>query len=422
MHSRTCLFRSFCLIPALLALVLPVSAQEQWSRFRGPNGSGSLQTGELPAKLDDSTTLWKLEIGKGWSSPVVWGEKVFLTMEADAGRRAIACLDVKTGQQLWRYEVPYTEHRQHKFNSFASSTPCVDVERVYVNWANGDSVEALALDHNGNLLWRRTDVSPFVHEHGSGSSAVVADGVMLVRCEFEGPDNTIQGLDAETGKTLWKLAQETGKNTYSTPVIHQTATGNEFVIANTKSGFIGIDVRTGKVNWQHNPGYTQRSVGSFAFNGQRLFGTLGSGGGGKESAVLDINSGNPSEPYQLKSGIPYVPTPLVKDGLIYLLGDGGIIKCVRFEDGQEIYTERLSGASGKSTKYFSSPVLADGKVYCCSQTGDVVIFKEGEEFEVLSANQLDGPMNATPALTSASIIIRTDHSLYCFGIKKNPVP
>ncbi len=265
---------------------------------------------------------------------------------------------------------------------------------------------------------------------------MVADGTFIVRAEFETEKNgkplatddqlgwksSVVGLDAATGKQKWKLEVPNTLNPYSTPVVRDTAGGkHEFIIANTTSGFMGIDAGSGKINWQHNPGYQQRSLGSFAFADQLVFGTMGSGAGGKESAVLDLSSGKPQEVYSLTKGIPYVTSPLVVKGNLYLLSDGGILKCVDFKTGKEHYEERLSGEKG-STKYFSSPVAADGKLYCCSQTGEVITVKLGDTFEQLGISKLDSPMNATPAISDSRIVVRTDKTLYCAGAKGQPVP
>ncbi len=398
------------------------SSAEEWGRFRGPNGAGVAVARNLPTVFDEASTAWKVPVGKGWSSPVLWQDKLFLTAETASSRRAIECLDTKDGKVLWSYEVPYEAHKQHKFNAFASSTPFVDEKRVYVNWTNGDAVEALAVDHAGKLVWRRENLAPYVHEHGSGCSAVVEDGIMIVRSQSEGPGNCILGLDAATGKTVWSLPLESSKNPYSTPIVRTTPKGKEFIVADTTNGFIGVLVKTGKISWQHNPGFSQRSVGSFALAGDMLFGTMGSGGGGKESAMLRLKGDKPEEAYKLVMGIPYVPTPLVIDGSLFLLGDGGILKAVKMETGEELFTERLVGKGGNSTKYFSSPVAGDGKIYCCSQTGDVVVVKAGPTFEVLAANKLDSPINATPAIADGRVYIRTQDMIWCLGDKRQPLP
>lgn len=422
----------FCL------LVLPSFCLADWNRFRGPNGSGFVEATGLPSAVDESSTLWKAELGKGWSSPVLWKDMVIVTAETATGKRAVIALNASDGHELWRHEEAYTEHRKHNFNSFASSTPFVDEQRIYINWSNGADIQALALDHAGRLLWHNQHVTGYIHEHGTGVSAVVADGIMIVRSEFDvqknGQDLTtapsqknwksgIFGLDAATGKQVWKVDLSNCLNTFSTPIVRELANGKkEFICSDTGSGVMGIDTRTGKINWQHNPGYKQRSLGSAAFAGGRYFTTFGSGGGGKETAALDLNGKDPKViDLGITKGLPYVPSPLVIGDLLYLLGDGGILKCAEFKSGKEIYEERLNGTKG-SSKFFSSPVAADGKIYCGSQMGDLIVVKAGPKFEQISASKLDSPINATPAIGPGRVYVRTEKMLWCIGSKGAPVP
>ncbi len=187
---------------------------------------------------------------------------------------------------------------------------------------------------------------------------------------------------------------------------------------------MGIDAKTGKIKWQHNPGYSQRSLGSPAFSGDVFFCTFGSGGGGKETAALDLSGKEPKVlDLGLTKGLPYVPSPLVVDGLLYLLGDGGILDCVEFKTGKRVYEDsmRLEGSAG-SSKFFSSPVAGDGKIFCGSQMGDLIVVKAGPKFEQLSASKLDSPINASPAIGDGRIYVRTEKMLWCVGSKEAPLP
>lgn len=433
----------------LAALTLTCPAADEWSRFRGPNGTGVSDAKNLPAKFDGTNTTWKVDVGHGYSSPVLFKDKLFVTAETGPGKRAVLCLAAGTGKKLWSHELGYTEHKQNGLNSFASSTPFVDAERVYVNWTSGNNVEALALDHNGKLVWHNKHVADYVHEHGSAASAIVADGVMLVRAEFEtekggkalatsdqmGWKSSIVGLDAATGKQKWKVEVPNTYNPYSTPVLRETGGGkHEFILANTTSGYMGLDAATGKINWQHNPGYKQCSVGGFILKDDILFSTLGSGGGGSESALIKLGGSKPEEIGSITKGLPYVPTPLLVGDRLYMVNDGGIISCLKFPSGELVYNERLPAEAaagggdsaggggpkrrgGGGARYFSSPVAADGKIYCASQSGDVVVLKQGDEFEVLGVNKMDSLINATPAIAFNHLFIRTDKSLYCIGAK-----
>ena len=428
------------LIPCLALLsLLPCSVRAEWNQFRGPNGSGMGEAKGLPAEIDDKSTLWKIELGAGWSSPVIWGDLVVVTAATGPGKRAVIALNAADGSERWRHEVSFSEHKQHKFNSFASSTPFIDDQRIYVTWTSGNDVQAMALDHGGKVQWERTGIANYVHEHGSGSSPVVADGVVLVRSEFllekngqalateeqAGWENCFVGLDAATGETKWKHTVPHTLNSYGTAVVRELPGGKkEFLIANTSSGFLGVDPATGDFNWQHNPGFSQRSVGVLALKDNLLFGSLGSGGGGKESAVLELSASGLKGPakYEIKDGLPYVPSPLVVGDLLYLLNDGGLLSCVEFSTGKVVYDkERMKGKRG-STKYFSSPVYADGKIFCGSQTGEVLAVKEGPKFEILGVSTLDSPINATPAVGNNKLFIRTEKMLWCVGGEGAVVP
>lgn len=426
-------------LAAALLLVASLTQASDWTRFRGPNGSGvAPEATNLPAALDDSNTLWKIELGKGWSSPVLWKDMVIVTAETSPGKHGVLALSAKDGKELWRHEESFQEHKKHNFNSFASSTPFVDAERIYVNWNSGNVIQALALDHTGKVLWHNDAVANYIHEHGTGVSAVVSDGIMLVRSEFDteknGKDLTdspeqkdwksgLYGLDAKTGKQVWKLELPNCLNTYSTPVIRDLPGGKrEFICADTGSGVMGIDVLTGKMNWQHNPGYQQRSLGSPVFKDNIFFCTFGSGGGGKETAYLDLSGSKPNPmEFPVSKGLPYVPSPLAVGDQLYLLGDGGILQCLDFKTGKVIYEERLNGSKG-SSKFFSSPVAGDGKIYCGSQMGDLIVVKAGPKFEQLSASKLDSPINSSIAIGDGRVYVRTEKMLWCGGAKAPLVP
>ena len=427
-------------LTATLALLFAVTAAAatDWNRFRGPNGSGVAETTGLPSAVSEQTTVWKVALGKGWSSPVFWEDKVLVTAETGAGSRAVIALDARTGKELWRHEEHFAEHAKHKFNSFASSSPFVDAQRVYVNWSTGTTIQALALDHAGKLVWRNEHVADYIHEHGTGISPVVVDGVMIVRSEFdwqrdgraytEDPvqktwKSCIVGLDAATGRQVWKRDIPNCLNTFSTPVVHVRADGrNEVICTNNASGVMGIDPKTGSLNWQHNPGYKQRSLGSGILHQGVYFCTFGTGGGVKEFAALDVTGSQPKPvDFVFSKGLPYVPSPLAMGDYLYLLGDGGILKTVKFKTGELVYEERVNGSDG-SSKFFSSPAAGDGKIFCGSQQGDLIVLKAGPKFEQLSASKLDGPINASPAIGDGRLYVRTENSLWCLGAKGAPLP
>jgi outer membrane protein assembly factor BamB len=281
-------------------------------------------------------------------------------------------------------------------------------------------------------------VADYIHEHGTGISPIVEDGIMIVRSEFdwqrdgkvytEDPaqqkwTSCIVGLDAKTGKQAWRLDIPNCLNTFSTPVVHTLKSGKkEIICADTGSGVMGIDLVSGKINWQHNPGYKQRSLGSGVLSNGFYFCTFGTGGGVKEVAALDLKTGKPQPVnFEIPKGLPYVPSPLVIGEHMYLLGDGGILRCVEQKTGKVVYEERLEGTKG-SAKFFSSPVAGDGKIFCASQQGDLIVVKAGPKFEKLGVSALDGAVNSVPAIGDKRLYIRTANSLYCLGAKGQPVP
>ncbi|MEN3939754.1 PQQ-binding-like beta-propeller repeat protein [Prosthecobacter sp. SYSU 5D2] len=420
-----------------LLLTTYASAKTDWNRFRGPNGTGVAETSGLPTEVTADNTLWSVDLGKGWSSPVLWEDKVILTAETGEGKRGVIMLDARDGKEVWRHEENFTEHKKHNFNSFASSSPFVDAERIYINWSTGTTIQALALDHAGKVVWKNEHVADYIHEHGTGVSPIIVDGIMIVRSEFdwqkggkvytEDPveqtwKSCIVGLDAKTGKQVWKLEIPNCLNTFSTPVVNVRGGKKEIICTNNASGVMGIDPATGKINWQHKGDFSQRSLGSGVLSEGVYFCTFGTGGGVKEFAALDVSGAKPKPvDFTFSKGLPYVPSPLVMDGRMYLLGDGGILKTVDFKSGELLYEERVNGSTG-SSKFFSSPVAGDGKIYCGSQQGDLIVLKAGGKFEQLSANKLDSTINATPAIGDGRIYVRTEKKLWCIGSKNAPLP
>jgi len=426
----------------LLAALLGLSsttlfAANDWNRFRGPNGTGVVESGPLPNVVDESTTFWRVPVSKGWSSPVLWGDMIVITAETGDNKRAVIAHSAKDGRELWRHEETFQPHKINKsLNSFASSTAFIDEQRIYINWSSGHNIQALALNHGGKLLWKNEHVADYIHEHGTGISPVVADGIMVVRSEFSWNAEEagvtdpnvkwtacIVGLDAATGKQAWRTQIPYTSNAYSTPVVRDLPSGKKEVIcANSGSGVFALDLKTGAINWKHNPGYRQRSLGSGVLSGDFYFCTFGSGGGVKEVAALDLKSGKPvAVDFEVPQGLPYTPSPLMIGEHLYLLGDGGILRCVESRTGKTLYEERVEGVQG-SAKFFSSPVAADGKIYCGSQQGDLIVIKAGTKFERLAATKLGAPINATPAIVNSRIYIRTGKELLCVGTKTGTLP
>ena len=199
--------------------VFQASAQE-WTRFRGPNGTGISPAKTIPTKWTEKDFNWKTDLpGTGHSSPVLWGDKIFLTATGEKDGISVLCFGVADGRLNWRRDFPLAAFKQHKFNNYASSTPAVDKDRVYLLWHEVQRVTVIALDHKGKTAWER-DLGPFASENGSGMSPIVYEDKLIIGNEQDGP-SFITALDTKTGKTLWQTPRNAAKVSYSTPCVFE---------------------------------------------------------------------------------------------------------------------------------------------------------------------------------------------------------
>src|SRR2546428_13794364 len=233
---------------SLLVIVLPLRAQE-WTRFRGPNGSGISPAKTIPTKIGDADLNWKSELpGSGHSSPVLWGERIFLTCTGDkSGGISILCLNAKDGKALWKRGFPLSPFVKHANNSFASSTPTVDAERVYVAWNEPDHYFLTALDHQGKVSWQR-DFGPYVSQHGCGASPILCDDKVILTDFQDDPDfvegpmpdprtgkSSVIAVAAKTGATVWQNPRRSTVVAYSTPCLFEPPGGQRALICNSQS-------------------------------------------------------------------------------------------------------------------------------------------------------------------------------------------
>lgn len=400
-----------------------VDAQE-WTRFRGPNGSGIGDAPSMPAEFSSSDFEWVVELpGTGVSSPVLWGTKLFVTVAGKGeAKHIVLCYDGTNGKQLWEWSEPYEANHKHNFNDFASATPVVDERAVYVCWSSAQETRVIALDHAGKKLWNRSWAG-FTSDHGSAASPVLIDGVLIVHTDgLEQKKSYIYGINPADGSELWARERVTPEGNekhitaYNTPVESKSGDRTTVVMLSTNHGWMGLDPKTGEEVWSHKQVYEFRSVGSIAESGGLLFAAMGSGGAGKQSAALQLNgTASPELKYSLgiKDGLSYVPTPIIHDGLLYLFGDGGVVTCRDAKTGELVYQERAG-----SGQFFSSPVLVDGKIYCASRDGLVVVLQAGREFKKLAENKLDSGVNATPAVANGRLYFRTESHLISLKSKK----
>jgi outer membrane protein assembly factor BamB len=399
---------------AALGLALPTCAQE-WTRFRGPNGSGVSDAKTIPSAWSESNFKWKATLpGAGHSSPVIWGDKVFVTScDETAGKYFVFCYNTTAGTKLWQKEFPLTPYRKHNYNTLASGTPAVDAQRIYVPCTDNAHNSLIALDHKGEKVWQR-DFGPYKSQHGSGVSPIVYDGKVIFPNEQDG-ESFLIAVDAVTGKDLWRVARNVAPSSaaYSTPCVYQPSNAPPALIFNSEvHGISAFAPDTGKILWEFPDAFDKRSVSSPVIAGNLILGSCGSGGGGNFVVALRppaSANAKPERAYEVRKSAPYVPTSVCLGDWLYLWSDAGIVSRVRAATGEIQWQERVGG------NYFGSPVLVDGRLFCVSTTGEVVVVATGEKFEVLARNPLNDKTHSTPAVAGGQMYIHTSGSLVCIG-------
>jgi len=389
---------------------------QEWTRFRGPNGTGIGAAQTIPTTLGASNIVWKTDLfGAAHSSPVLWANRLFInTTSGESGGFVVVCVDADKGDVLWKSGFPLEPFSKHKFNSFASSSPAVDAERVYVLWSEPDHYRVAALDHAGKQIWER-DLGPFASQHGSGVSPILYEDRIIVGNEQDG-ESSILALEAGTGRTLWKTPRRSAVAAYSTPCVYRPEGGEPALIFNSQAhGIYAVRPADGQVLWEFGPAFDKRSVSSPVLAGEVILGSCGSGGGG--NFLTAVRPGNPSIrraptlAYQIRKSAPYVPTSVSKDGLAWLWSDGGVVTCIAANSGEIRYQERVGG------NFFGSPVWAGGRLFCVSTSGELVVLKASDSFEVLHRYSLEELCHTTPAVARERIYVRTETRLIALGAR-----
>jgi outer membrane protein assembly factor BamB len=372
-------------------------------------------------------------VGSGISSPIVWGDRVFLTEFDQAARKLnTLCLDRSTGRILWRRAVtPEVIEEVHAIGSPASATPATDGERVYVYFG---SYGLVCYDLEGNQKWERKLPLPENH-YGATASPIVAGDLLVLN--HQGKDAYLLGVNRRDGRTVWKTDRSLFKYGWSTPVHWRHDGIDEIAVLGgdfePNQRLMAYDLATGTERWwvaglppcgkstpaigggllflaapdiileqsaeKRNP---ERAAQFYARSGNRIMAVRpGSTGELAEAKIA----------WSDRKGVPGVASPLYYEGRLYTFKDGGLAFCRVAETGELLYSERL----GSLGYYYSSPVAADNKVYIASALGVVSVLEAGEKFNVLAANKLDGAIMGTPALVGGNIYVRTESHLYAFG-------
>jgi outer membrane protein assembly factor BamB len=407
-----------------VVLGLTVAPAADWSRFRGPNGSG-IAEGVLPP-IDPKAPLWKVEIpGQGRSSPVVVAGKVFLqTASSDGQSRSLLCLDATSGKTLWTRDVPAQpivkkkNQGVHAKNSLASSTPACDGQHVYCVWWDGSGVALHAYDLMGNEVWR-TSLGGFVSQHGPGFSPVLHGGRVYVNVDDDERAELV-ALDAKTGEKKWTAQRKKERACYSTPFVLKRGDRPEELIVGTTHQITSYEPATGRVNWNFTVSWANqkaplRVIGAPVYAGGLIVMSCGDGNGSRYMIAVNPDGPTPVRAWEAdRDSLPYVPCMLAQGDLLFWIGDkvGGVACCAEAKTGKILFSERIT-----TKEPSASPVLVGNEILSVAENGEVVVFKAAREFEQVAKANLGEPVFATPAVANGRVYIRGGTHLFCFGDK-----
>ncbi|PYR76317.1 MAG: hypothetical protein DMF86_12695 [Acidobacteria bacterium] len=433
-------------------LPLPPAAPAagSWPSFRGPHASGVAEGQRLPDRWDGTTgenVLWRTPIpGLAHSSPVVWGDRVFVTSavssrpgasfkpglygDGDASddrspqQWTIFAVDTKTGKIAWQRVAYEGEplNRRHMKSTYASATPATD-GRIVVAWFGSQGV--FAYDVNGNFRWRvdvgRVNMGAYdipTYEWGPASSPIIWNGLVILQCDTQ-TDSFLLALDAETGETLWTTPREELPS-WGTPTVVMTPGGPQLV-TNASNFIRGYDPKTGKELWRL--GGSSKITAPTPVFGDGLIVVVS--GRGPERPIFVVRpeahgdvtlaQGKTSSDAIVWSRTgrgSYMPTPLIYGGLLYVLANNGVFDAYDLKTGEEIYRQRLATIGDG---YSASPVAADGKIYLSNEDGDMTVVSAGREFRAVATNSMGELLMATPALSGGVMYVRTQHTLFAIG-------
>ena len=429
------------------------SGKESWPSFRGPQASGIAEAQNLPDRWDPKTgenILWRTPIpGLGHSSPVVWGNWIFVTTAVSSDANAtfrpglygdgdaskdrspqhwmIYAIDKRRGKVFWQ-RVAYQGvpvDKRHIKSTYANSTPATD-GRIVVAWFGSQGV--YAYDFQGHLLWKvdlgRLDLGAYdipTYEWGPASSPIIWNNLVILQCDTQ-TDSFLLALDAATGQTVWKTDRQELPS-WGTPTIATTSTGPQLV-TNASNYIRGYDPRTGKELWRL--GGSSKITAPTPVFADDLFVVVSGRGPERPIFVVrsnargDITLSNDKRTseavvWSLTGRGSYMPTPVVYNGTLYVLANNGLLDAYNLKTGAEIYRQRLPLVG---SGFSASPVVSDGKIYLSNEDGEMLVIAAGDKFAHIATNSMGELLMATPALSDGAMYVRSSSSLFAIGRKK----
>jgi len=397
--------------PAIRPYLVAAGAEKQWPGFRGPTAQGFVFDTEIPLTWSATESiLWRTRLpGKGNSSPVIWGDQIFLTAEGAAGKngpeRLLLAYDRKTGALLWQHAAPEPPEveKLYRKNSLASSTPASDGERVVAFFGNSG---LLCCDLAGNRLWHR-NLGLFRTIHGPGSSPVIYKDLVILIQDLTQGKSVCAAFDKRTGEERWRVERRNAA-CWCTPVIIRVGDRDELVY-NGSGELIAYDPETGAVRWR-TAGPSGESIPMIVSGGGLIYSA--SGRNGPVFAVRPGGTGDITQTHIVwknRLGGPHVPSPVYHDGRIYLVSDTGIVSALDAKSGELLWEERLRG------RFSASPLVVGDRILFVNEDGETFVIRSRSEFELLAENPLNEYTVATPAVVGGRLYFRTAEHLICIG-------
>jgi len=419
----------------------PAAADSNWPQWRGPEGTGISAERNLPEDwAENKNVRWKTPLpGKGHSSPIVWGKRVFVTTAIEGaavpGAKAVThnmggqewkhpdsvgadrkhtfkviALDRDTGKVVWEQTAwegtPYDD--RHRKSSYAASTPATDGQRVYAFFG----AEGLyAYDYNGKLAWKADIGKLGTVGMGTGTSPVLFQNLVIVQADEEdGKNSSIVALDKKTGKEVWRTPRKV-QVSWATPLLVNTGKRTELIASGTES-VISYDPATGKELWR-SKGVESNAIPSPVATSGRDMVVVSAGFPAKVAYAIKLGAAGELKDtdivWKYAKGTAYVPSPILYGDYLYLLTDKGVMTCLDARTGEVKYE---GGRVPVPATFTASPVAFDGKILLTSEDGDTFVIKAGPKHEVLRTNSLGEPVYASPAVAGGKLFIRAEKHLY----------
>ena len=411
------------LIGAVVLLFVSLTAMaEDWPGWRGPTHQGISTEKNLPTQWSATENVaWKTPIaGQGWSSPIVFGDRVFLTATSPDGVKCrVVCLDRVRGNILWDKEVfEQTPKNKAEKNSYATPTPCTDGKRICAVFGDGSFV---ALDYDGQVVWLNRE-QEFYSQHGLGTSPILYGDLLLMARDgsSEGEDKklgwqrpwdkgVLLALDKETGRIRWKGPRGQSRIAHVVPNVFRD--GDQAQIVSGAGDVVqGFDPTSGRRLWSVKS-EGEGVVPSIVVGGGLVFATSGFG----DPTIRAIRPGTPENPaaakvvWEWKKAVPMIPSFVYAGGLLFAINESGVAQCFDAPTGKLLWQQRIGG------QHSASPIWADGAVYFLSESGESSIIEAGRQYKLIAKNSLGEKCQASYAVSRGQIFIRTERNLYCIG-------